>query len=115
MSAPVLVVTDDLFFWARIEEAARRAGREVARVSGDSDMEEACRSGGVRRILADLGARSVDVYEWARRWRSAPHPPEMVAFGHHADRDAISRAIEAGYGRFVPNSRLARELDSLVR
>lgn len=111
----MLVVTDDLFFWSRIEEAARKAGGEVARVSGESAMEDAYRSGGVRRILADLGARSVDVYDWARRWRSTPHPPELVAFGHHTDRDAISRAIEAGYGRFVPNSRLARELDSLLR
>lgn len=115
MSAPVLVVTDDLFFWSRIAEAARRAGLEVSRVSGEAAMEEAWRTGGVRAILADLGARSVDVYHWARRFRSVPNPPVLVAFGHHTDRDATSRAIEAGYHRFVPNSRLVREVGSLLR
>ncbi len=114
MNARVLVATDDLFFWGRIEGTARMLGCTVARVSGEEGMEEAYRTGGVRRVLVDLGTRSLDILGWARRWKGAPDPPELVAFGSHVDAEAMARAREAGYDRVIPNSRLARELPGFL-
>jgi len=114
LKGSILVVTDDLLFWSRIEAAARRVGSLVVRIAELSALDEALRAGRPRRILADLGARSVDVFECARRSKASPEPPELVAFGHHVDREAIRHALEAGYDRFVPNSRLGSELEALL-
>lgn len=115
MSGRVLVVTDDVFFWGRVHGVAKGLGAEVARVGSEAAMEEAFRTGGVRRILADLGSRSVDVLAWAPRWKAAASPPELVGYGSHVDEVALARAGAAGFDRAMPNSRFNRELADLLR
>lgn len=110
----VLVVCDDLLFWARIHDAARRLGRPVLRVSSETGMEQALREGGVRRVLADLGARSVDAIGWAARWKAAANPPEVVGFVSHVNVDARERALEAGFDSVLTNSQLVGRLETLL-
>jgi DNA-binding response OmpR family regulator len=114
MTGRILFVSDDVMFWARVRAAAQAASREIARIDGEAAMAEAYRSGDVARVLADLGSRSVDVLSWARRWKSAPQPPELIAFGSHVDEGALLAAREAGFDRVMPNSQFHRTVAELV-
>ena len=114
MAERVLVVCDDLFFWARIESTARLLGRDAVRVTSEDAMEEAWREGGVGKILADLGARSVDVIGWAPRWKARPDPPTLIGFVSHVHVEAEERARAAGFDSVLPNSRFSRTLAELL-
>ncbi len=115
MAGKILVVTDDVFFWARIQGAAKDAGREAFRAGDEAAMEAAFASGGVDRILADLTSRAVNVLDWARRWKSLATPPRLIAFGPHVDETALRAALEAGFDDAMPNSRFHRRLAEHVR
>jgi CheY-like chemotaxis protein len=114
MSRRILFVSDDVMFWARIQTAARSAGREIVRIDGESAMEAAHRSGGVARVIVDLGSRSVDALAWAARWRASMDAPELVAFGSHVDDAALARARAAGFDRVMANSAFHRSVEELI-
>lgn len=114
MTGRLLFVSDDLFFWARVQAAARAAGREVRRIGSEAAMEEAFAQGGVGRVIFDLGSRSVDPLAWAPRWKSLDPPPELVAYGAHVDEAALFEARAAGFDHVMPNSRFHRDLPDFV-
>ena len=114
VSDQVLVVCDDLFFWARIEGMARSLGRTVVRVTGEEAMEQEWHRGAPRRILADLGSRSVDVIRWASRWKARETPPEIIGFVSHVDVETQERARGAGFDRVLSNSSFTRSLAELL-
>jgi CheY-like chemotaxis protein len=111
----VLVVCDDLFFWAKIEGTARLMGVPVERVRDETAMEAALASGDVRRVLADLGSRAVDPLAWAPRWKQLLSPPELVGFVSHVDEATQQRARAAGFDQVLPNSRFSRTLGDWLR
>jgi CheY-like chemotaxis protein len=110
LSERILVVCDDLFFWARIRDAAKSRGREAIRVGDEEAMEQAWREGGVGTILADLGARSVDLTAWAARWKTLHDGPRLVAFGSHVDVDSLERARRDGFDPVLPRSKFVATL-----
>jgi DNA-binding NarL/FixJ family response regulator len=114
MGNRILFVSDDVMFWARVQAAARSLAREAVRIGGEEAMEEAYRTGGVTRVIVDLGSRSVDPLAWAARWKAAAPPPELVAFGSHVDEAALTAARAAGFDRVMPNSRFHRSVAELV-
>lgn len=114
MQERVLVVCDDLLFWARIHDAAKALGRSVLRVSSDAALEQALREGGVRLFLADLGARSLDAVGWAQRLKASADPPRIVGFVSHVDVAARERALSAGFDTVLTNSQLVTRLEGLL-
>lgn len=114
MSARILVVTADLFVWAKVRAAAEARGNVAIRASDDASLEAAIAEGGVRRVLVDLTTPGLDHLAWARRWKSVAHPPEIVAHGPHVDDAGLARAVEAGFDQVMPNSRFHRLLDHLT-
>lgn len=114
MGEKILFVSDDVFFWARVQGTARTLGHDAIRVSDEPSMEAAFRAGGVTRMIADLNARSVDVLAWASRWKGSTPAPRLIAFGSHADEGALAAAREAGFDVVMPNSRFSRSLAELL-
>jgi CheY-like chemotaxis protein len=115
MSRRILVVCDDLLFWARIRAGAQSAGTTAVRISDAASLEAALAEGGIVRVLADLGSKSVDPLSLARRLRGLPEPPVLVAFGSHVDDDLLEQARLAGYDEVLPNSALHRRVEELTR
>jgi CheY-like chemotaxis protein len=115
MSRRILVLCDDVLFWARIRAAAEAAGSLAVRVTSGQALEAALREGGIVRVLADLDARSVDPLAVAARLRELPDPPTLVAFGSHVDEDQMERARLAGYDEVLPNSALNKRVAELAR
>jgi hypothetical protein len=110
MSRRILFVSDDVFFWARVQGAAKSAGADAVRIGDEAAMESAFRAGGVVRVIADLGSRSVDLHAWAARWKSVEPPPQLVAYGSHVDEAGMESARKAGFDVVMPNSRFSRTL-----
>ena len=105
MNGKILFVSDDIFFWARVQAAAKTLGREAVRVGDEAAMDAAFRTGGVVRVIVDLGSRSVDALAWAPRWKGASPAPQLIAFGSHVDEAAFTAALSAGFDEVMPNSR----------
>ena len=114
MNGKVLFVSDDIFFWARVQGTAKSLGRDIQRVGDEAAMESAFRTGGVARVIVDLGARSVDALAWARRWKTASPAPHLIAFGSHVDDAALAAATAAGFDLVMPNSKFNRSLPELL-
>jgi DNA-binding response OmpR family regulator len=110
MSGKILFVSDDVFFWARVHGLAKSLGRDAVRVGDDATMESAFQTGGVARVIVDLGSRSVDVLAWAARWKGAEPVPQLVAFGSHVDEAAFAAARDAGFDEVMANSRFSRSM-----
>lgn len=110
MNGKILFVSDDVFFWARVHGLAKTLGRDAVRVGDEAAMVAAFRSGGVARVIVDLGSRSVDARVWAPRWKAASPAPQLIAFGSHVDEAAFAAARDAGFDQVMPNSRFNRQL-----
>lgn len=115
MAGKVLLVSDDVMFWAKVHGLAKAAGVAATRISDEAAMEAAFLEGGVAKVLADLGSRSVDLIGWAQRWKSAAPPPRLIAYGSHVDTESLRRAVDAGYDEVMPNSQFHRSLAELLR
>ena len=115
MDGRILFVSDDVFFWAKVQAAAKAAGREALRIGDEATMETALAEGGVTRVLFDLGSKSVDPVRCVARWRVVSPNPELVAFGSHVDEGALAAARAAGFDQVLANSRFHRDLSELVR
>ena len=110
MNGKILFVSDDIFFWARVQGLAKTLGREAVRVGDEAAMDAAFRTGGVVRVIVDLGSRSVDALALAPRWKGASPAPQLIAFGSHVDEAAFTAALHAGFDEVMPNSRFNRQL-----
>jgi hypothetical protein len=96
--ARVAVLCPDLLFGSKVEGMLRAAGHEVVRPGQPADA-----------LVVDLTA---DVEERLRQAVAAGVP--TLAFYSHVEQEVRRRAEEAGVGRVVPRSRMAREGAALV-
>jgi len=110
MKDRILVVSEDLFFWAKIHGMASALGLPVERVSDEAGMVTALAAGCVRRILVDLGSKATDVMAIPDRWKALADPPEMIGFASHVDETTQARARAAGYDLVLPRSKFSLKL-----
>ena len=110
MDGKVLFVSDDVFFWARVQGTAKTLGRPIQRIGDEAAMDAAFREGGVTRVIVDLGIRTVDALAWARRWKTLSPAPQLIAFGSHVDESALAAATAAGFDLVMPNSKFNRSV-----
>jgi len=110
MSEKLVFVSDDVFFWARVSGLAKTLGREAVRVGDEAAMDAAFRTGGVSRVIVDLGCRSVDALAWAARWKATSPAPQLIAFGSHVHEEAFAAARDAGFDLVMPNSKFSHQL-----
>ncbi len=114
MSDRIVVVCEDIFFWARILAAAEALGRVAIRVDDEPAMERAFEDGGARRIVMDLGIRSVDPLGWAARWKQREDAPRIVGFVSHVEAQMQERAKQAGFDEVLTKSHFSRVLPDLL-
>jgi DNA-binding response OmpR family regulator len=114
LNEKILFVSDDVFFWARVQSVAKNLGRDARRIGDEAAMDDAFREGGFVRVIVDLGSRSVDALAWARRWKASERSPQLIAFGSHVDEALLAAARDAGFDLVMPNSRFSRSLAELL-
>ena len=110
----IVVVCEDLFFWAKIHAVASAKGVRAVRAADDAAMDSALAAGDVDTIFADLAVRAIDLQAWAARWKSLPRPPRIVGFVSHVDVEAQRRARDAGFDEVLARSRFTERLPDLI-
>ncbi|MGH7589057.1 MAG: hypothetical protein ACRELU_10745 [Gemmatimonadota bacterium] len=108
-SAPaVAVLTEDLFFRAKIEAVAKAVGVPI-RFAGSAGEAQ-----GATTVLVDLatGARAIDA---VGALKAGPDAPVVVAFGPHREGEAFKKARAAGADRVLARSAFVERLPGLLR
>jgi DNA-binding response OmpR family regulator len=111
----ILALEKDLFFAVKIRDTLRHHNQEVTIVRTLPAFEQALTSSEETRpqlVIVNIATKGVD-WEAAIRTARANNIP-VLAFGSHMDLDARARALEAGAGKVVANSKFASDLPGLV-
>lgn len=110
----VVVLTDDLFFQARIDTVARAVGvpvgfvREVGKAPSDELSGADC-------VVVDLNHPGIDPPALIRALKAAVGGPTVIAFGPHRDREGLRSAHDAGADRVMARSKFTEMLPELLR
>jgi DNA-binding response OmpR family regulator len=111
----ILALEKDLFFAVKIRDTLQHHNQEVTIVRTLAAFEQALtQSEGTRPDLAivNTATKGVD-WEAAIRAAQTNHIP-VLAFGSHMDLDARAKALQAGAGKVVANSKFASDMPGLV-
>jgi DNA-binding response OmpR family regulator len=112
----ILALEKDLFFAVRIRDTLRHHNQEVTIVRTLPAFEAALTPSEETRpqlAIVNIATKGVD-WEAAIRAARANNIP-VLAFGSHMDLDARARALEAGAGKVVANSKFTSDMPGLVQ
>lgn len=104
----ILLVGGDLNAQARIDDAARRAGGELRRVTPEGLATEIA-AGAPSLVVIDLDEVGAEILDAI----AGNADPPVIAYFSHVDVALGERAKEAGFDA-LPRGRFWRELPSLV-
>jgi CheY-like chemotaxis protein len=112
---PVLAVVSDLFFVAKVNEAARMGG---VKVDFAATVEKALElaKGEPSLVVIDLNCNGINAVELISRLRAQRElaSSTLVGFVSHVQADLRQAALEAGCDLVLPRSAFSRELPELV-
>src|SRR5688572_30170646 len=101
--ASVALATKDLLFGSKVESMIREAGFDV--VAGGTE--------GVALVIVDLTEEGVEAEAALREARGAGDAPALAYYAH-TDDEVRRAALEAGFDKVVPRSRMMREGVDLI-
>ncbi|HEX2095933.1 MAG TPA: hypothetical protein VHF50_01020 [Solirubrobacterales bacterium] len=108
--ARVALLSPDLLFGSKVEGALTIAGHAVARFATAERLRVAAQFHDV--VIFDLTAEGIDGPEVLRSLRESGELGEGVptlGYYSHVNAEMRARALEAGFTRVVPRSRMARD------
>ncbi len=120
--APVRIYCfiEDLFFLAKIQEAARKVGVKVAFVKADkdivsrlADVPEGCRPSLIVFDLNNVNAKPLTLIP--RLKSKMKRGTSVIGFLSHLQGDLKAKAMEAGCDMVMPKSAFSQNLPNLLR
>lgn len=116
MTIRILALEKDLFFSVKMRDTLRHHGMEVITVRTLPAIEHqlAAESDELPDLVIVNTATQGVNWEAAIRQARARNLP-VLAFGSHMDLDARARALEAGAGKVVANSKFTSDMPGLVK
>ncbi len=113
----VLVAVDDLFFWTKIETAARHAGIHLEHAADAVQVEESLGRISPDLIIMDLNSGPCDSLNTIRKMKSRPELSSIpiVGFLSHVQIELERAAREAGCDRVLPRSRFSANLAAILQ
>ena len=112
--ARIAVLCPDLLFGSRLQGALEVAGHTVWRLDTHEQARGAAPESDV--LVVDLTAEELDGASVLQAlWgEGAIEGVGTIGFYAHVDQETRRRALDAGFDRVVPRSRMAREAPQLV-
>jgi CheY-like chemotaxis protein len=113
--ARVALLSPDLLFGSKVQGALEIAGHTVARFATPERLSVAAQFHDV--VIFDLTAEGIDapdVLHSLREHGALEEGTPTLGYYSHVDTETRTRALEAGFTRVVPRSRMAREGPVLV-
>jgi DNA-binding response OmpR family regulator len=116
VSIRILALEKDLFFAVKMRDTLRHHDMEVTTVRTLPAFEQQLAlSGDKRPVLAIVNTATQGVNWEAAISQARAQGLPVLAFGSHMDLEARSKALEAGAGKVVANSKFASDMPGLVR
>lgn len=115
--AIILAVVDDIFFLAKIQQAARHLGNIIVEPAAPDALHEKLAGNAAHAVVMDLNhssGRAIAVLEQIRNHPSTRSIP-VVAFVSHVQTDLVQAARAAGCGRVMARSAFSQQLPVLLR
>ena len=113
-SDKIILVAQDLFFLPRVYNAAAPQGYEVMQAQTADRFRALYGEGRTALVLVDLAG---DAGEWRAvvdRLSGEAGRPRIVAFGNHADEEALEEAVAVGCDSAISNAELSRDIVKIV-
>jgi DNA-binding response OmpR family regulator len=112
--ARVALLSPDLLFGSKVEGALRLAGHTVARFATVERLRVAAQFHDV--VIFDLTADDLDGPDALDSMRARGEIEGVPTLGYysHVDAEMRRRALDAGFTKVVPRSRMAREGAAIV-
>lgn len=108
-SSKILVVMNDLFFSAKINDCAKRLGMTAEFVKDQTIALEKIKASPVVAIF-DLNCSTVDLFVLIRASVGIP----TIGFVSHVQTDLRQKAVESGCAVVVARSAFAQNLDAML-
>ena len=110
----IILVAQDLFFLPRVYNAAAPSGYEVMQAQTSDRFRDVYGEGRTALVLVDLAG---DAGEWRAvvdRLSGEAGRPRIVAFGNHADEEALEEAVALGCDSAISNAELSRDIVKII-
>jgi len=116
-AARVLAAVDDLFFWTKIEAAARHLGVRLQHATDAAQFEEKLATEVPDLIILDLNSEACAPMAVLRRVKSDQKLKAIpvVGFLSHVQVELAQSAIAAGCDRVLPRSKFSATLPEILR
>jgi CheY-like chemotaxis protein len=113
---PVVALTADLLFAARVQSAAAAVGGPVQLARSAPELLRYARELAPRLVIVDLDARGSDPIELIRNVRNDPDTKavSVLAYGSHVNEEKLAQARAAGADRVMPRGMFARQLSAIL-
>ncbi|HEX6480501.1 MAG TPA: hypothetical protein VF043_16820 [Ktedonobacteraceae bacterium] len=112
----ILALEKDLFFAVKMRDTLRHYEMEVKTVRTLAAFEQGLAAGEDEKpalAIVNIATQGVD---WEAAIREArAHGFPVLAFGSHMDLEARAKALQAGAGRVVANSKFTSDMPGLVQ
>src|SRR5579883_2456382 len=116
MTTHILALEKDLFFAVKMRDTLRHHDMEVKTVRSLAAFEQGLAAGGDEKpalVIVNIATQGVDWETAIRQARASGYP--VLAFGSHMDLEARAKALQAGAGRVVANSKFSSDMPGLVQ
>jgi CheY-like chemotaxis protein len=113
--ARIALLSPDLLFGSKVQGALELAGHTVARFATAERLRVAAQFHDL--VVFDLTAEGIDgadLLHSLREHGELEQGTPTLGYYSHVDAETRTRALEAGFTRVVPRSRMAREGAALV-
>jgi CheY-like chemotaxis protein len=123
--ADAIVLVDDLFFQAKLQETAKQAGITLELATTGERLLTAAAANPAALVIVDLNARQGALEAVEQLYRSggpgdAPgaqsgNPRRVIAFLSHVQVELAERARAAGCQEVMPRSKFTQNLAAILR
>ena len=113
MTAPGLVLSDDLIFFSRISETARGVGLSVRQARTPAELIALAGTLQPGGVIVDLHNEGLELPQFLVELRAACQVmPRVIAYGSHVEAEVLRAARAAGCDQVFPRSQFVKVLES---
>lgn len=114
VSGKIILVAQDLFFLPRVYNAAAPQGYDVIQAQTAERFDDVHIQGGTALVLVDLAGDDAEWQAVVDRLSREADRPRTIAFGNHADEDALEGAVALGCDSAISNAELSRDIARII-
>jgi DNA-binding NarL/FixJ family response regulator len=115
--ADVVVLTDDLFFQAKLHQTAKLTGTTLETASTEEQLLKAAAANPSALVIVDLNARqgALNAVEQLCKSNGPANRRRVIAFLSHVQTELAERARAAGCEDVMPRSKFTQNLGTILR